>query len=161
MREFGWEPPTAPVRRESCLWRRGVRHTPHLQRQSGHSSVTQPGRQVCSREFYLGRVRGIKGAQRQSHHCPLLGPMCVAPSSGTRESGAKKGGGVGLGAAVGSSDSLPGEPPTSEPLSRRAASQEHTVLFVGAEICSMLIMQAGKAGLSLFLSLSLSFSLSL
>ena len=66
----------------------------------------------------------------------------------------------GVGAA-GSSDSLPGEPPTSEPLSRRAASQEHTVLFVGAEICSMLIMQAGKAGLSLFLSLSLSFSLSL
>lgn len=60
-----------------------------------------------------------------------------------RKSGAKKGG------AAGTPASLPGEPPTSEPQSRTAASQEHTVLFVGAEICLLLIMQPDEQPLSL------------
>ena len=48
---------------------------------------------------------------------------------------------MGVGGAAEIPDSLPGEPPTSEPRSLTATSQEHTVLFVGAEICSLLIMQ--------------------
>lgn len=64
--------------------------------------------------------------------------------------GKKRGGMEWAWGAAEKSDSLPGEPPTSEPPRRIAASQEHTVLFVGAGICSMLIMQADKqASLSL------------
>ena len=40
-----------------------------------------------------------------------------------------------MGGAAEIPDSFPGEPPTSEPRSLTAMSQEHTVLFVGAEIC--------------------------
>ena len=103
-----------------------------------------------------------KGGTEAEPSLPSARPHVCGPLlRNQRVWGKKRGRGGHGGVAAGSSDSLPGEPPTSEPLSRRAASQEHTVLFVGAEICSMLIMQAGKAGLSLFLSLSLSFSLSL
>ena len=60
---------------------------------------------------------------------------------------------MGVGGAAETPDSLPGEPPTSEPRSLTEMSQEHTVLFVGAEICSLLIMQPMSRPLSLSLSL--------
>ena len=62
---------------------------------------------------------------------------------------------MGVGGAAEIPDSLPGEPPTSEPRSLTATSQEHTVLFVGAEICSLLIMQPMSRPLSLLLIWSL------
>ena len=58
---------------------------------------------------------------------------------------------MGVGGAAETPDSLPGEPPTSEPRSLTEMSQEHTVLFVGAEICSLLIMQPMSRPLSLSL----------
>lgn len=54
-----------------------------------------------------------------------------------------------MGGAAEIPDSFPGEPPTSELRSLTATSQEHTVLFVGAEICSLLIMQPMSRPLSL------------
>jgi hypothetical protein len=61
--------------------------------------------------------------------------------SGARKSGANTKGSSGWGGGAEKLASLTGEPPTSEHVQQ---SQEHTVLFVGAEICSVLIMQADE-----------------
>ena len=60
---------------------------------------------------------------------------------------------MGVGGAAEIPDSLPGEPPTSEPRSLTATSQEHTVLFVGADMCSLLFMLPMSRPLSLSLPL--------
>lgn len=66
--------------------------------------------------------------------------MRVAPSLGAK-SGAKKRGVESVEGAAEKSYPLSGEPPTSEP--RRAEQRLRNTLFslLGAEICSMLIMQ--------------------
>lgn len=73
------------------------------------------GRQVGLQEFYLVRVRAMKG-----HRARVTFILCQIPRESSpllrSQSGAKKkGGGVGVGGAAETPNSLPGEPPTSEP----------------------------------------------
>lgn len=72
---------------------RDTRHTSHLKRQErGHSSVrrTVTGQTGGFAGLHSVTVRGMKGHRNHSHLCPPLSPMGEDPSSGARQSGAKK-----------------------------------------------------------------------
>lgn len=149
----GWETSTAPIRlwtgcqhqgnkthtasKEAAVWSEGW--PDHLRLMTGEP--TGQAGTFAGILFHEGQRE--EGAWEPEPSLPSARSFRSHPSSGARKSGAKKGG------AAGTPASLPGEPPTSEPQSRTAASQEHTVLFVGAEICLLLIMQPDEQPLSL------------
>lgn len=63
----------------------------------------------------FGEGQSDERAQSQSHFYSLPGPTGVIPPLRSQSGAKKKGGGVGIGGAAETPDSLPGEPPTSEP----------------------------------------------